>query len=195
MRPADSCLLPCFASYIFLLVEHYQLLRIPLYLVMICDFCLFTVSYLPLTTHCFMCTVTMFKLDHIPTHRPTEAPRLSPTQVYIPAPPRCTFPGENRQPIVPQLPSQSERVFRVSMKESMLQAYLASSIRIPVREQMRLDRGADSSSFLNWVVGPQSKKQDYIRAGIEGTLSGLAGPAKKNNPKAITGLDQVRARC
>ena len=55
--------------------------------------------------------------------------------------------------------------------------------RIPVREQMRLDSGADSAPFLKWVMRPQPRKKDYIRASIEGALSSLANLAKRNKPQ------------
>ena len=60
---------------------------------------------------------------------------------------------------------------------------------------MKLDSGADSTTFLKWVLGQGRKKKEptdeYIRAGIEGTLANLATLAKTHNPKAITSLSEV----
>ena len=66
----------------------------------------------------------------------------------------------------------------------------------PVRDQMKLDSGADSTQFLKWAMGQTRRKSkkptdEYIRAGIEGTLANLAHLAKTHNPKAITSLNEV----
>ena len=46
-----------------------------------------------------------------------------------------------------------------------------------VREQMKLDSGADSTTFLKWVMGQGRRKKhqtdEYIRAGIKGTLTNI----------------------
>ena len=64
---------------------------------------------------------------------------------------------------------------------------------ISVREQMRLDSGAESTTFLKWVMGLKKKRKDteYMRSGIEGSLASLSSIAKQNNPKAIASLSEL----